>query len=49
MLWGAGEGHGWRQAETIQRALNLELNFYGLIFDFSPDVIVEVPVVNMTR
>jgi len=44
-----GEGHGWRQAETIQQALNLELNFYGLIFGFTPDVVVSVPIVNMTK
>jgi dipeptidyl aminopeptidase/acylaminoacyl peptidase len=32
----AGEGHGFRQAQTLRRALELELDFYGQIFGFSP-------------
>jgi dipeptidyl aminopeptidase/acylaminoacyl peptidase len=32
----AGEGHGFRKAETIRRVLNLELSFYGQIFGFAP-------------
>ena len=31
-----GEGHGFRQGETIQRALQAELGFYGRIFGFAP-------------
>ncbi|KAI0337854.1 alpha/beta-hydrolase [Trametopsis cervina] len=27
-----GEGHGWRKAETIQRALEAELSFYEKVF-----------------
>jgi dipeptidyl aminopeptidase/acylaminoacyl peptidase len=32
----AGEGHGFRKAETIRRVLNLELSFYSQIFGFTP-------------
>jgi dipeptidyl aminopeptidase/acylaminoacyl peptidase len=32
----AGEGHGFRKAETIRRMLDLELSFYGRIFGFTP-------------
>jgi dipeptidyl aminopeptidase/acylaminoacyl peptidase len=32
----AGEGHGFRKAETIRRVLDLELSFYGQIFGFTP-------------
>jgi dipeptidyl aminopeptidase/acylaminoacyl peptidase len=31
-----GEGHGFRRAENIKRALEGELSFYGRIFGFSP-------------
>ena len=31
-----GEGHGFRQAETVKRALEAELYFYGRIFGFDP-------------
>jgi dipeptidyl aminopeptidase/acylaminoacyl peptidase len=31
-----GEGHGFRQAATIRRVLELELGFYGRIFGFTP-------------
>jgi dipeptidyl aminopeptidase/acylaminoacyl peptidase len=27
-----GEGHGWRKAETIKEALELELGWYGEAF-----------------
>jgi dienelactone hydrolase len=32
----AGEGHGFRQAETIRRTLEAELYFYGRVFGFEP-------------
>jgi dipeptidyl aminopeptidase/acylaminoacyl peptidase len=32
----AGEGHGFRRAENIRAALELELDFYGQIFGFTP-------------
>jgi dipeptidyl aminopeptidase/acylaminoacyl peptidase len=32
----AGEQHGFRQAETIRRALQAELAFYGSVFGFDP-------------
>jgi dipeptidyl aminopeptidase/acylaminoacyl peptidase len=31
-----GEGHGFRQAGNIQRALEAELYFYGRVFGFTP-------------
>jgi len=31
-----GEGHGFRRAETISRALEAELAFYGRVFGFQP-------------
>ncbi len=31
-----GEGHGFRQADNIQRALEGELAFYGRVFGFEP-------------
>jgi dipeptidyl aminopeptidase/acylaminoacyl peptidase len=31
-----GEGHGFRQAENIARALEAELSFYGQVFGFTP-------------
>ena len=37
----AGEGHGFRRAETIRRVLDLELSFYGRIFGFDPPGITE--------
>lgn len=33
----AGEQHGFRQAETIIKALNAELGFYGRVLGFNPD------------
>ena len=32
----AGEGHGFRRRETLQRALEAELSFYGQVFGFEP-------------
>ena len=32
----AGEGHGFRRAENIRRALEGELDFYGQVFGFTP-------------
>jgi dipeptidyl aminopeptidase/acylaminoacyl peptidase len=31
-----GEGHGFRRADTIERALKAELAFYGQVFGFQP-------------
>ncbi len=31
-----GEQHGFRQAETVQRATEAELYFYSQVFDFTP-------------
>jgi dipeptidyl aminopeptidase/acylaminoacyl peptidase len=31
-----GEGHGFRKPETLRRVLELELDFYGRVFGFSP-------------
>ncbi|MBT3400906.1 MAG: S9 family peptidase, partial [Rhodospirillaceae bacterium] len=31
-----GEGHGFRKAENVSRALESELGFYGRIFGFTP-------------
>ena len=38
----AGEGHGFRKAETIHRVLDLELSFYGRIFGFAPPGLKEI-------
>ena len=32
----AGEGHGFRRAENVCRALETELEFYGRVFGFEP-------------
>jgi len=32
----AGEGHGFRQAQNIKRAMEAELYFYGRVFGFEP-------------
>ncbi len=37
----AGEGHGFRQQETLRRVLELELSFYGQVFGFTPAGSVE--------
>ncbi len=42
------EGHGFRKAETIVRALEAELYFYGRVFGFTPaDDIEPVPILNL--
>jgi dipeptidyl aminopeptidase/acylaminoacyl peptidase len=44
----AGEGHGFRKAENIKRALEGELYFYGRIFGFTPaDDIAPVEIENL--
>ncbi|MBD3646664.1 MAG: prolyl oligopeptidase family serine peptidase, partial [Pseudomonadales bacterium] len=43
-----GEQHGFRRAENIKRALDLELFFYGKIFGFEPaDDIEPVEIRNL--
>jgi dipeptidyl aminopeptidase/acylaminoacyl peptidase len=45
-----GEGHGFRRAENIRRALEGELDFYGQVFGFTPAGEIEpVPIANLTR
>lgn len=41
----AGEQHGFRRAENIERALEAELSFYGQVLGFVP---VDVPVLELT-
>ncbi len=41
----AGEAHGFRKAETIRRVLELELDFYGQIFGFTPAGLSEHAVI----
>ena len=44
----AGEGHGFRKAETLRRVLELELDFYGRIFGFlAPDLSERVTIANL--
>jgi dipeptidyl aminopeptidase/acylaminoacyl peptidase len=44
----AGEAHGFRKAETLRRALELELDFYGRVFGFAPPGLSErVEIANM--
>jgi len=44
----AGEGHGFRKAETLRRALELELDFYGRVFGFTaPGLSERVEIANM--
>lgn len=44
----AGEGHGFRKAKTLRRALELELDFYGRVFGFIPPGLHErVVIANM--
>ncbi|MHA1567319.1 MAG: S9 family peptidase [Alphaproteobacteria bacterium] len=44
----AGEGHGFRKAENVKRALEAELYFFGRVFGFTPhDEIPPVPIANM--
>lgn len=40
-----GEGHGFRAAESQQRALEAELAFYGKIFGFAPAGVPELELV----
>jgi dipeptidyl aminopeptidase/acylaminoacyl peptidase len=43
-----GEGHGFRKAETLRRALELELDFYGRVFGFTaPGLCERVLIANM--
>jgi dipeptidyl aminopeptidase/acylaminoacyl peptidase len=43
-----GEGHGFRQAANIRRALESELSFYGQVFGFEPaDEIEPVQIENL--
>uniref|UniRef100_A0A8J7VW50 S9 family peptidase n=1 Tax=Coralloluteibacterium stylophorae TaxID=1776034 RepID=A0A8J7VW50_9GAMM len=44
----AGEGHGFRQAKNIRRALEAELYFYGRVLGFAPaDAIEPVAIENL--
>jgi dipeptidyl aminopeptidase/acylaminoacyl peptidase len=46
----AGEGHGFRQAETLRRVLDLELGFYGRVLGFNPPGLGEDVIIrNETR
>lgn len=36
-----GEGHGFRRAENIKRAIEAELYFYGRVFGFEPGEVIE--------
>jgi dipeptidyl aminopeptidase/acylaminoacyl peptidase len=43
-----GEGHGFRRAENIKRALDAELYFYSRVFHFEPaDAIEPVRIENL--
>jgi dipeptidyl aminopeptidase/acylaminoacyl peptidase len=45
-----GEGHGFRRAENIKRALEAELDFYGRIFGFVPaDTVEPAPIENLEK
>ena len=40
----AGEGHGFRGADTVQAAVETELAFYAHLFDLDlPDPVVPLP------
>ena len=44
----AGEGHGFRKAENVKRALEAELYFYGRVFGFRPaDDLAPVEIANL--
>ncbi len=44
----AGEQHGFRKAETIQRVLMAELTFYGRVFGFAPaDALSDLVIENL--
>lgn len=43
-----GEGHGFRQQETLQRSLEGELSFYAQVFEFDPaDRLDRIPIDNL--
>lgn len=43
-----GEGHGFRQADTVCRVLEAELSFYATVFDFEPaDEVEPVEIENL--
>jgi hypothetical protein len=45
-----GEGHGFRRAENIVRALEAELSFYAQLFGITPaDPIEPVSITNFPR
>jgi dipeptidyl aminopeptidase/acylaminoacyl peptidase len=45
-----GEGHGFRRADNIRRALEGELDFYGQVYGFTPaDEIEPVEIANVGR
>ncbi len=49
LLMFEGEQHGFRRAETIRRALEAELYFYGRVFGFVPAGAIEpVDIVNLS-
>jgi dipeptidyl aminopeptidase/acylaminoacyl peptidase len=41
-----GEGHGFRKPETLSRVLELELDFYGRVFGFTPPGLSERVVIS---
>lgn len=46
----AGEGHGFRKAETLRRTLELELDFYARVFGFAaPGLSEQAEIANMPR
>jgi dipeptidyl aminopeptidase/acylaminoacyl peptidase len=45
----AGEGHGFRKAETISRVLELELDFYGQVFGFEVPGLRERAIIRNVR
>ena len=48
LLTFAGEGHGFRQADTVRRTLEAELSFFGQLFAFHPaDDLPLLPVENL--
>ena len=46
----AGEQHGFRRSETLQRALDAELYFYAKVFGFDlPNAIEPVEIFNLAK
>ena len=41
-----GEGHGFRKAANVKRALEAELYFYGRVFGFAPDGVTETVAID---